>query len=71
MAPRIKLSTRVLVCGVQCENFMANEVVARGDALRDGVGDGAAGFLEGSRAPDVGSALTAVLLDFEPDSTNL
>jgi hypothetical protein len=50
---------------------MANEVVARGDALRDGVGDGAAGFLEGSRAPDVGSALTAVLLDFEPDSTNL
>jgi hypothetical protein len=70
MAARIKLSTGVLVRGVQREDLVANEVVASGDALRDGVSDGTARFLEGSGAPDVGSALTAVLLDLEPDSTN-
>ena len=69
MAPRIELRTRVLVRGVQRNDFMAHEVVAWRDALGDGVCDGAAGDLEGVGAPDVGCALAAVFLDFEPDCT--
>jgi hypothetical protein len=47
---------------------MADEVVASGYAPRDCVGDETASLLEGSGAPDIGGALTAVLLDLEPDS---
>ena len=69
MAPRIELRTRVLVRGVQSNDFMAHEVVAWCDALWDSVCDGAAGDLEGVGAPDVRGALAAVFLDFEPDCT--
>lgn len=71
MAPRVELRTRVLVCSVQRNDFMAHEVVAWCDALWDRVCDGAAGDLERVGAPDVGCALAAVFLNFEPDCTGV
>lgn len=53
MATRVELGTRVLVCGVQRNNFVANEVVARGNALGDSVGDGTTRDLESVGAPDI------------------
>jgi hypothetical protein len=54
---------------VQRDKLVANKVVAGGNALGDGVGDGASGLHEGSGAPGVGSALATILLDLEPDGT--
>lgn len=53
MATRVELGTRVLVCGMQRNNFVANEVVARGNALGDSVGDGTTRDLESVGAPDI------------------
>lgn len=53
MAARVELGTRVLVCGVQRNNLVTDEVVSRGDALGDSVGDGTARNLESVGAPHV------------------
>ena len=71
MAARVELSTRVLVRGVQRDELVADKVVARGEALGDGVLDRTAGDLEIIRSPDVRGASAALLLDLEPDSPEI
>jgi hypothetical protein len=69
MASRVELCARVLVCGVQGNDLVTHKVVARCDALGDGVSDGAASDLEGVRGPHIGGTLATVFLDLEPDCT--
>lgn len=66
MAPRVELGAGIRVRGVQGDDLVAHEVVARRNALRDCVGHHAAGFHQRCRAPGVGRAGAACLLDFEP-----
>lgn len=66
MAARIELSTGVLVRCMKRQDFMANEVVARSNALGNRVFHEAARLLNDVCAPDVGSACAAFFLDFEP-----
>lgn len=53
MATGVELGTRVLVCGVQRNDFVTDKVVTRSDALGNGVGDGTASDLESVGAPDI------------------
>ena len=69
VAAGVELSTRVRVGGVQRDDLVADEVVAGGNALGDGVGDDTAGLHEGCGAPGVGCAGAAGLLDLEADGT--
>ena len=67
MATRVELRARVCVCRVQRDDLVAQEVVARGNALGHRVADDAAGLHGGAGAPDVRGAGAAFLLDFKPD----
>ena len=69
VATRVELSTGVGVGGVQRDDLVADEVVAGGNALGDGVGDDTTGLHEGSSTPGVGRAGAASLLDLEPDGS--
>ena len=69
MTTRIELSTRVLVCGVQREELVADEVVAAADALGDGVLDGSTRLSEGGGSPHFRGAFTTLLLNLKPNGT--
>lgn len=68
VASRVELGAGVGVGGVEGDDLVADEVLAGGKALGDGVLDArVAGGHEGGGTPGVGGALTATLLNLEPD----
>jgi len=69
VAAWVELSTRVLVCSMQRQDLVADEVVAWRDALWDCVANRPASLLNSVRAPHVRGTLSTLFLDLKPDST--
>jgi hypothetical protein len=68
MATWIDLRARVGICAVQSNDFVADEVVARGETLGNSVSGNATRFHERCVGPCVGCAIAASFLNLEPDS---